>query len=151
MSIFNVINLKYLILIKICWLSFFIIKFRIINKIVDFSKQYLATACNDPKNLNEFLFRAVYCRGSLYPVVLPRPSIGILTFKLSLCEAKTEKSQMEVSFRLIFVYIILIFTIIMFKIITFLYYCSLFVTHSDILLLFYTNCNSLSTLSSQLS
>ncbi|XP_060913030.1 WD repeat and HMG-box DNA-binding protein 1 [Labrus mixtus] len=39
--------------------------------------------------------RCIPCKGSRYPPTLPRPAVGILPFKLPLCQTSTEKGQME--------------------------------------------------------
>ncbi|XP_028999751.1 WD repeat and HMG-box DNA-binding protein 1 isoform X2 [Betta splendens] len=42
--------------------------------------------------------RCIPCKGSRYPPTLPRPAVGILSFKLPLCQTTTEKGQMEEQF-----------------------------------------------------
>ncbi|XP_023261593.1 WD repeat and HMG-box DNA-binding protein 1 [Seriola lalandi dorsalis] len=42
--------------------------------------------------------RCIPCKGSRYPPTLPRPAVGILPFKLPLCQTSTEKGQMEEQF-----------------------------------------------------
>uniref|UniRef100_UPI0037E78FE4 WD repeat and HMG-box DNA-binding protein 1 n=1 Tax=Semicossyphus pulcher TaxID=241346 RepID=UPI0037E78FE4 len=42
--------------------------------------------------------RCIPCKGSRYPPTLPRPAVGILPFKLPLCQTGTEKGQMEEQF-----------------------------------------------------
>ncbi|BFZ07135.1 hypothetical protein BsWGS_10174 [Bradybaena similaris] len=43
--------------------------------------------------------RCVPCKGSRYPATLPRPALGVLPFRLPLCDINSEKTQYEESYQ----------------------------------------------------
>lgn len=45
---------------------------------------------------NFFCFRAILCKGSKYPPILPKPTIQILPFEIPVCELKSDKGLLEV-------------------------------------------------------
>lgn len=44
-----------------------------------------------------FSLRAILCKGSRYPVTLPRPMLSILQYHVPLCDVSTDKGNLEVS------------------------------------------------------